>query len=120
MIAYKLFRLRPAGLISPLFVGREFIVPVGQWLFARDDLPHPGLQHRPGFHCCAAPYAPHLKMVLRSGERRVWYRVSIEDYVEVHRPGFQGGLWYLARRMKVLGQVDTTISAAKMLQMING
>jgi hypothetical protein len=34
-------------------------------------------------------------------EGRVWKQVEIEDYVELKRPESQGGVWYLAQRMKL-------------------
>ena len=45
--------------------------------------------------------APHL-----SKKNRVWCKVEFEDYEEIHRPANQGGLWYLAQRMKVLEVVN--------------
>ena len=41
-------------------------------------------------------------MELKSGEKRVWRKVLIEDFTEFKRPDNQGGLWYLAKRMKIL------------------
>jgi len=99
--AYKLLRLRRDKSLGPLFVGREQCIPVGKWMDCKDDLPHPGLAHRPGFHCCSEQHAPHIKMKLKSGEERVWCLVTIENYEELERPVSQGGLWYVARRMKI-------------------
>ena len=102
MTAYKLFRLRKDGTLGPLFVGRGLVVRVGDVHTARDDLPHPGLAHRPGFHCCSKKRAPHIKMRLGNGERRVWCKVDIGDWREHMRPESQGGLWYTAKSVRVL------------------
>lgn len=101
MTAYKLLRLRRDGTLGPLFVGRGQVIRVGEVLRARSDLPHPGLAHRPGYHCYARPEAPHLKTRLSNGERRVWCKVEIGDYTELRRPASQGGIWYLAQSMRV-------------------
>lgn len=102
MIAYKLLRLRKDGTLGPLFVDRSLVIKVGEVYVAKDNLPHPGLAHRPGFHCCAKPVAPHIKLLLKTGERRVWCKVDIGGYVKHLRPESQGGLWYTARAMRVL------------------
>jgi len=39
-------------------------------------------------------------------DNRVWVKVEIEDYIELKRPESQSGLWYLANKMKVIGEVD--------------
>ena len=49
-----------------------------------------------------SPHAPHLSM-----DRRVWIEVEIDDYEQLKRPEHQGGMWYLAQRMKVLGYATT-------------
>lgn len=102
MTAYKLLRLRRDGTLGPLFVGRGLVLRPGVRYRARADLPHPGLAHRPGFHCCAEPRAPHIKLRLTSGERRVWCRVSISGYRRHRRPESQGGLWYTAAFMTIV------------------
>lgn len=99
--AYKLLRLRKDGSLGALFVGREQHFIVGKWMESRDDLPHPGLAHRPGFHCCSTQSAPHIKTVLKNGEVRIWCSVTIENYEQHQRPECQGGLWYVAKRMKI-------------------
>ena len=35
-----------------------------------------------------------------------WYEVRIKDYVEYLRPKNQGGLWFLAQRIKIVKQVN--------------
>ena len=96
MIAHKLVRLMKDGTLSSLFIGKKNRLPIGQWLQA-ESLPTKGFALRPGWHCTREPVAPHL-----STKDRVWVKVEIEDYTEFLRPENQGGLWYLAKRMKVL------------------
>ena len=108
MRAYKLLRLRGDGTLGPLFVGRRLVILTGQLYKARADLPHPGLAHRPGFHCCASMSAPHIKLRLATGERRVWCEVDIGGYAEHRRPASQGGLWYTADTMRVLRVLEET------------
>ena len=100
--AYKLLRLRKDGTLGPLFVGRGLVIEPGREYVASSTLPHPGLAHRPGFHCCAEPKAPHIKRLLKTGERRVWCEVEIKHYQEHRRPQCQGGVWYTAANMRVL------------------
>jgi hypothetical protein len=99
MIAYKLIRLRKNGQLSPLFINKKFIYPIGEWLVAEAHFTK-GFKFRKGFHVTHSPRAPHL-----TNKGRVWYKVEIEDYEEVHRPENQGGLWYLAQRMRILEKV---------------
>jgi len=102
MIAYKLLRQRNDGTLGPLFVGRDTVIPVGTWMRAQMNLPHPGLAHRPGYHCCSTKRAPHIKLRLKNGEQRVWCTVEVDEYTELKRPETQGGLWYISNKMKVL------------------
>jgi hypothetical protein len=99
VIAYKLFRVRKDGTIGPLFINRRQRITEGVWIDAEDH-PTKGYAHRPGWHCCRTPKAPHL-----SEKGRQWYMVEIEEYQEVKRPESQGGIWYLAKRLKVLQKV---------------
>lgn len=102
MTAYKLLRLRSDGSLGSLFVGRQEVIIPGVTYKARSDLPHPGLAHRPGFHCTSGMSAPHLKMRLRSGEVRVWCRVEIaRSSIRHERPQSQGGLWWTSPWMRV-------------------
>lgn len=96
IIAYKLLNQRRDGTLGPLFINRRLRIPIGQWLQAEAHRT-PGYAFRPGWHCTAQPRAPHLKQ-----EGRVWCRVEIDGAQEVLRPECQGGLWYLANRMRVL------------------
>lgn len=99
MIAYKLLRKRKNGTLGPLFINRKQIIPMGRWLQAESH-PTKGYAVRPGWHTTSKPEAPHLSM-----KDRVWMKVEIEDYKELRRPSNQGGLWWLANRMKVLGEL---------------
>jgi hypothetical protein len=99
--AYKLLTLRRDGSLGPLFINRRQRIPIGEWLYA-EDFPTKGYAHRPGWHAAPRPEAPHL-----TGKGRAWMRVEIEDYVELKRPKSQGGTWWLAKRMRVLGPVLT-------------
>jgi len=64
--------------------------------------PTKGFAVREGWHCTAQPVAPHLKLKLASGEKRVWKKVLMEDFEEIQRPENQGGLWYIANKIKIL------------------
>lgn len=102
-IAYKLLRVRKDGTIGPLFINRKQRIPIGEWLIAE---PHKtkGYAFRPGWHCTVKPIAPHLSL-----KGRTWYKVEIEDYVEHVRPKNQGGLWFLAQRMKLIKKINKII-----------
>lgn len=100
-IAYKLFRQLKSGEITSLFINKIRKLPRNEWMDS-EFYPTNGFAEREGWHCTAEPNAPHLKMVLKSGEVRVWKRVFIEDYVEFKRPENQGGLWFLAKKMMIL------------------
>jgi len=96
MVAHKLVRLMKDDSLSSLFIGKRNRLPIGKWLEA-ECLPTKGFAVRPGWHCTKEPIAPHL-----STKDRVWVKVEIEDYTEFLRPENQGGLWYLANKMKIL------------------
>lgn len=95
MIAYKLVKQRKDGSLGPLFINARFRIPFDKWLQAEAHKKK-GFAFRPGWHCTAKPYAPHLKWT----ENRVWCEVEVEDYREENRPVSQGGLWFLANRVK--------------------
>jgi len=101
MIAYKLFRLTKKGSLTSLFINKRFELPLKAWLVAESHKTK-GFTFRKGWHCCKEPVAPHLKMVLKSGEVRVWAKVEIGDYVEFPRPESQGGDWLLADKMRII------------------
>ncbi len=89
-------RQRKDGTLGPLFINRKQRIPVGTWLDSEDHKTK-GFEHRPGWHIMDVPVAPHLKKTAE----RVWVRVEYEDAVKYTRPASQGGVWYLAKRMKV-------------------
>ena len=107
-IAYKLFRELKSGDITSLFINKSRKLPYQEWLES-ENYPTKGFAERPGWHCTAQPNAPHLKMELKSGEKRVWKMVMIEDFSEFSRPENQGGLWYLAKRMMILSDEIKTL-----------
>jgi hypothetical protein len=96
MIAYKLFRELKNGQIAPLFINKKMRLEKDVW-YEAECHPTKGFAVRPGWHCTHAPVAPHL-----SERGRVWKRVEIELFTEVNRPDSQGGMWYLANRMRVV------------------
>ena len=112
--AYKLFRERKDGSITSLFINKSRTLPYDEWMDS-ENYPTSGFAERQGWHCTAEPVAPHLKMILKSGEKRVWRMVLIEDYTEFKRPETQGGLWYLANRMEILDE-DTRGSIERALK----
>lgn len=99
-IAYKLLKIRKDNSIGSLYINRKKRIPIGTWLEAECH-PTKGYAVRPGWHVLATPEAPHLKM-----KDRAWFLVMIEDYYEFKRPASQGGIWYIANRMKILEKVD--------------
>jgi len=100
MIAYKLFRVRKDGSIGSLFINRKERYSLGVRMEAH-SYPTKGYAVRPGWHCTAKPHAPHLTL-----KGRQWFKVKVEDYEEVHRPESQGGLWYLAKWITILGPME--------------
>lgn len=96
MIAYKLVRQLCDGNITPLFINKKFRLPIGEWLQAENH-PTKGFKERPYWHCTSKMVAPHL-----STNNRVWIMVDIEDFTEYNRPLNQGGLWFLAKKMKII------------------
>ena len=100
MRAYKLLKLRNDGTMGPLFINQSQRIPIGEWLEAEDHY-RKGYAHRPGWHACKDLVAPHLKM-----RGRVWCEVMIKDFEELDRPESQGTKWFLAKKMKVVKQLD--------------
>jgi len=96
MVAYKLCRILKDGSITPLFINKGYRLPFGQWLEAEEH-PTKGYKFRPYWHCTSKTLAPHL-----SEKGRVWVKVEIDDYTEQMRPDIQGGLWYLANKIKFI------------------
>jgi len=100
MIGYKLMRKRRDGTLGPLFINRSMTVPVGKWMWAKEN-PTPGFAVRKGWHACVTPEAPHLA----KGDDRVWCKVELYGYRFFERPAAQGGRWILANRMRVLEEI---------------
>lgn len=96
MIAYKLFRLKKNGEITSLFINKSVPLPFGKRLHAENHATK-GFAHRPYWHACSLPEAPHL-----SKKGRVWAEVEIIAYTEMKRPRSQGSKWYLAEEMTIL------------------
>jgi len=101
MIGYKLVRKRKDGSYGPLFINRKQRLDVGVWLEAEDH-PTKGYAHRPGWHILAKPEAPHL-----STKGRVWVKVIFPRNASVEhvRPSSQGGTWYTAPWVQIVGEV---------------
>ena len=96
MIAYKLFRQLKNGELTSLFINKKRRLPIDEWLIA-ESFPTKGFAHRPFWHCTSEPVAPHL-----SEKNRVWCKVEMEEYEKYDRPSNQGGLWYLANKIKII------------------
>ena len=94
---YKLFNLRRDGSIGPLFINRRQRIDIGRWLPAESH-PTKGFKVRPQWHATSAPVAPHL-----SERGRIWKRVELRGVTEMMRPDSQGGKWYLADELRVVG-----------------
>ena len=100
MKAYKLLRIKKDGKLYPLFINKTISTPIGEWMIAECH-PTKGFAIRQGWHCCFKPIAPHLKMELKTGEKRVWVECEVEDFESYERPESQGGAWVLAQKMKI-------------------
>lgn len=87
------------GDITPLFINKSFRIPFNKWLEAESH-PTKGFKLRPYWHCTSEPNAPHL-----STKNRVWVKVEIKDYEEFERPNNQGGLWFLAKKIKFISVI---------------
>jgi hypothetical protein len=96
MIAYKLFRLLKSGEITSLFINKTERLQKDKW-YKAESYPTNGYIERPFWHCTAQPHAPHL-----SEKDRVWLKVEMLNYIEFEIPKSQGGMWYLAKNIKIL------------------
>jgi len=103
MIAYKLCRELRDGSISSLFINRSTPLKFNEWMEAENH-PTKGFAVRPHWHCTSSPIAPHLKK-----EGRVWVTVEIEDFTEFSRPKSQGGVWYLANKIRIIEKTPTNV-----------
>lgn len=101
MIAFKLLRKLKNGELHPLFIDKKRVIIENFWLEA-EEVPTKGYTVRKGWHCLPRPKADHL-----SEKNRVWCVVDIIDFVELKRPINQGGKWFLAQKMKVLGELPS-------------
>jgi len=99
MIAYKLCRQLKDGNITSLFIDKTTRLPFNEWLEAKSH-PTKGFKERPYWHCTGKTSAPHL-----SEKDRVWVEVEMKDFTEFKRPLTQGGLWYLANKIKILRKI---------------
>lgn len=102
--AFKLFRIRKDGTLGSLFIDRRTIRSIGIWMQAEDH-PTPGYQHRKGWHCFKTQEAPHL-----TEKGRIWQPVLVSCFLVVERPIAQGGVWYLAQQMKIVGDKQTQLN----------
>ena len=100
MKAFKLFRVRKDGTIGSLFINKKMIIPQGVWLPAQ-SFPTKGYKLRPFWHCVPKAEAPHLSV-----NNRRWFEVEIKDWEQLDRPTTQGGTWYLAKKLKVVGPAE--------------
>ena len=96
MMAFNLCRQLKNGDIRSLFINKKISLPFNQWLEAESH-PTKGFKERPFWHCTSTPIAPHL-----STKNRVWVKVEIEEFEIFERPSNQGGIWYLAKKIKLL------------------
>lgn len=106
MIAYKLVRKTRTGSLHPLFINRNMTYEIGQTCIAENHK-KAGFSERPGFHCVPLPTAPHLKMNLSSGEKRVWVRVSVNGYEMHNNVVHKDSLWILANEMTVKKELSS-------------
>jgi len=95
IIGYKLMRKMSDG-YAPLFINKRQRLHTGVTYEAL-DIPTKGYAHRPGWHACVNPSAPHL-----SENGRVWVRVRLWDVQTMNRPVSQGGEWYLAGKLQIV------------------
>ena len=100
MKAYKLMRKMADGSLAPLFINKKQRLMGGVWYEAEDHKTK-GYKHRPGWHACALPIAPHLSKI-----GRVWCEVDICRVREEIRPAHQGGKWYLANSLRVVRELS--------------
>lgn len=99
MIAFKLMRQRKDGTFGSLFIDKKTRYETNI-IYCALAYPTSGYAYRPGFHCTAKPYAPHL-----AKNNRVWVVVSLSKVETHNRPKAQGGEWLLAQRMTIIGKL---------------
>ena len=82
-IVYKLFEMDTEGNLYPLFLDKNTIYPIGEWINAEVHYSDK-FAHRPGLHCGIIPAAPWLMSYGENGEgyykgrRKGWSRVWAE------------------------------------------
>lgn len=96
MVAYKLFRKLKDGSITSLFINKTQKLPLDVWLNA-ESYPTKGYALRPFWHCVdKIENVKHLSI-----KNRVWAEIEMLDYTTMKRPKNQGGIWYLAKQIKI-------------------
>jgi len=100
-LVYKLFTENNDGSLSPLFIDAKRKLPIGEWMKA-ECIPTKGFAVRQGWHCTYTKHAPHLKMNLANGKKRIWCLCEVKDTQEYNRPESQGGKWVLAQQLKIV------------------
>ena len=95
-LGWKLLRVRQDKTLGSLFINKSQVLVRGVWL---ESAPHktPGYAFRPGRHAMVKREAPHLSTV-----GRVWCRVELLGVEEYERPEAQGGMWLLAKQMRII------------------
>lgn len=76
---YKLMEQDPMGNLYPLFLDKNTIYPIGEWIDAEIHYGK-GFANRPGIHCGVIPSAPWLMCYdgYYKGRRKGWKRVFVE------------------------------------------
>jgi len=100
MRGYKLMRRMSDG-YAPLFINQRHRYELGTWYEAQDTGKKPGYAHRPFFHVCLQPWAPHI--AARPG--RVWIEVEYSNATSFLRPEHQGGEWVLAQWIRPIREL---------------
>ena len=76
---YKLFEQDPIGNLYPLFIGKNEVMPIGEWIKAK-ILPTKGFSVRPGLHLgeiCSAPWLMSADGTYKSQRSKYWKRVWV-------------------------------------------
>lgn len=105
MMSCKLFRELKDGNVTSLFINKKVRLPFGVWMQAECH-PTKGFAVRPFWHCTSNPIAPHPSM-----KNRVWCEVEMDGYEEFQRPKNQGGLWYLAKKIKIVQKISQGVTS---------
>ena len=76
---YKLFEQDPKGNLYSLFIGKNEVMPIGEWIKAK-ILPTKGFSVRPGLHLgeiCSAPWLMSANGTYKSQRSKYWKRVWV-------------------------------------------